>query len=296
MSHITVLRQEAVEALAPDTGDVIVDATLGSGGHTRAIADAVGTTGRVIALDVDPGAIADAQLWKDIYEGVLSLHKANFVNVHSCLAELEIDAVDGILADLGWRMEQFTDGGRGFSFKSEEPLHMTFGSPAEYLLTAEDIVNQWDEGDIANVLYGYGEERYARRIAAAIVSKREQSQIQTAAQLAEVIAGAVPAVYRRSRVHPATKSFQALRIAVNDELTVLESFITNAFSVLNGGGRLVIITFHSLEDRIVKHMFRDLVQADLAEAITKKPVLPTAEECVHNPRARSAKLRAIKKY
>ncbi len=295
MQHQTVLRDEAVDVLAPTAGAVIVDATLGSGGHTKAIAERLGGSGRIIACDVDPHAIRDAQSWCSDYATHISLHQENFVNVHTCVASLGIASVDGILADLGWRSEQFATGGRGFSFQSEEPLIMTFGDPSEYSLTAADLVNEWAEEDLANVFYGYGEERYARRIARAIVSARTHRQITTAKELAEVITAAVPPGYRRGRTHPATKSFQAIRIAVNDELTVLDTFITHAFSILAPGGRLAIISFHSLEDRIVKHRFKDMDHSGVGTLLSKKPILPSATECAHNPRARSAKLRAIKK-
>ena len=294
MVHTTVLRDEAVALLAPEHDATIIDATLGSGGHTQAIADRLGPDGRILACDVDPQAIADAQSWIGAYDVPITTHHMNFASVHTLANEDGFTAADGILADLGWRSEQFHEGGRGFSFHAEEPLHMTFGSPADYVITAADIINEWDESDIANVLYGYGEERYARRIARAIVATRQAGTIiETAKDLADVIASAVPSRYANGRIHPATKSFQALRIAVNDELTVLDDFITAAHQLLAPGGRLVIITFHSLEDRIVKHRFRELAQAEQATVLTKKPILPSAEECTQNPRARSAKLRAI---
>lgn len=295
MRHTTVLLETAVDSLALAPTSRVVDATLGAGGHTRAIAEQLDRNGHILACDVDPDAIEDAQLWKDTYAVPITLRTANFKNVHTTVREVfGVDAtVDSILADLGWRLDQFTSSGRGFSFSKDEPLHMTYGDPSMYSLTAGSIVNEWDEADIANVLFGYGEERFARRIAKAIVQKRTETRIETASTLADIITAAVPAGYRARRVHPATKSFQALRIAVNEELTVLDDFITNAMTVLSPGGHLVIITFHSLEDRIVKHRFRELADAGLATLPHRKPMLPDRTECVHNPRARSAKLRTI---
>lgn len=295
MQHTTVLLETAIDALALEPSSRVVDVTLGAGGHTRAIAEQLDRSGHILACDVDPDAIKDAQLWKDTYAVPITLCTANFKNVHTTVQEtLGANAtVDGILADLGWRLDQFTTSGRGFSFSKDEPLQMTYGDPSAYSVTAESIVNDWDESDIANVLFGYGEERFARRIAAAIVAQRVEVPIRSALQLADIISSAVPAWYRARRVHPATKSFQALRIAVNDEFTVLDEFITNAMTVLAPNARLVVITFHSLEDRIVKHRFRELADIGQGTLPHRKPVVPQPEECVQNPRARSAKLRTI---
>jgi len=175
------------------------------------------------------------------------------------------------------------------------PLHMTFGKPQDYTFTAEDIVNDWEEHVIADVLYGYAEERFARRIAKAIVEARKKERITTTTRLVEIVEWALPKEAKRGRTNPATKTFQALRIAVNDELTVLESFIKDAFMVLKPGGRLALISFHSIEDRIVKHSFREFKEAKLATLVTKKPIVPSREELVENPRARSAKLRILVK-
>lgn len=295
MQHTTVLLDAAIDALALKPSDRVVDATLGAGGHTKAIAEQLDRRGHIVGCDIDPDAIKQAQLWKDEYAVPITLRVANFKNVHTTAREVFGAAaeVDGVLADLGWRMDQFTDSGRGFSFSKDEPLQMTYGDPDEYSVTAASIVNEWDEVDIANVLFGYGEERFARRIAAHIVASRATEPIQTASDLAALITEAVPAAYRKRRIHPATKSFQALRIAVNDELQVLDEFITNAMDILAPGGRLVIITFHSLEDRIVKHRFRELAAAEQASLPHRKPILPDHAECVQNARARSAKLRTI---
>ncbi len=294
MKHITVLLDEAVTALEVRSNSVVVDATLGAGGHAQEILKLLGKEGTYIGLDADPSAITEA---KDFLKGKANIHLVhrNFSQIHEVLEELKIGKIDAILADLGWRSEQFAQVGRGFSFNDDKGLLMTYGAPEDHLFTAYDIVNGWDEEDIANVIYGYGEERYSRRIAKAIVEKRKVAPIATAVELANVISDAVPAGYKRGKTNPATKTFQALRIAVNDEFSVLEKFIASAFTVLSPGGRLAIITFHSLEDRIVKHSFRSLAQDQQGILLTKKPISPTREEVINNPRARSAKLRVIEK-
>ena len=293
MKHTTVLLHEAVEALALQPHSVVVDATLGSGGHSALIASQLSKDGTLIALDADQTAI---QAVGDIKSaGTVHLVHSNFSHLGEQLKKLGIAQVDAVLADLGWRMEQFTDTEKGFSFHDAAGLAMTYGQPDDYPFTAADIVNQWAAEDIANVLYGYGEERYSRRIAAAIVAARKQSPITNAMALAEIISQAVPAGYRRGRIHPATKSFQGLRIAVNDELTVLDAFITESFMALSAGGRLAIISFHSVEDRIVKQRFRSLVAADKASLVVKRPITASTEEIKNNPRSRSAKLRILQK-
>jgi 16S rRNA (cytosine1402-N4)-methyltransferase len=294
MKHITVLQTEAVDGLALQRDSIVVDATLGAGGHSRLICAQLGEKGVYVGIDADQTAIDHSA---DIIAGRSDWHLvcANFSTIDTVIRMLNIPAPNAILADLGWHTDQFTDGNRGFSFSDSGPLHMTYGDPATYAFTAVDVVNEWKEVDIANVLYGYGEERYSRRIAAAIVAARKLSPIDNAVTLAHIIAGAVPAGYRHGRIHPATKSFQALRIAVNDEFTVLEDFITRAWNVLAPQGRLAIITFHSHEDRIVKHRFRELTHDQNGHIVTKKPITPTDAELRANPRARSAKLRIIQK-
>ncbi len=296
MQHISVLTDEILAALALAPDGVFVDATLGSGGHTRAVAQQLGSNGHIIANDVDPVAINSAKAWQDDYQASITLSNHNFADIDSWLPELYSErAPDAILADLGWRSEQFTNGGRGFSFMADEPLQMTFGDPANYGLQAADIVNEWAESDITNVLRGYGEEPYARRIARAIIEARGDTPIKTARELATIVYDAVPKRVQHARTHPATRTFQALRITVNDELTVLDTFITKAFGLLSGTGRLAIISFHSLEDRIVKHRFRELANTGLGALLVKRPITPSVAERSSNPRARSAKLRTIMK-
>lgn len=294
MEHITVLQQEAVTALALNPASVVVDATVGAGGHAHVILSQLGSAGTYIGFDADESAIKNARAELSGSATIHLIHQ-NFRELGPALDSLEITAVDAVLADLGWHTDQFTTGGRGFSFTDDTALTMTYGDPSQYSFTAADIVNEWDEADIANVLFGYGEEHYSRRIAKAIVDYRRQTAITSGQQLADIIKEAVPAGYRKGRTHPATKSFQALRIAVNDEFTVLETFITTAFDRLSQGGRLAIISFHSLEDRIVKLAFRSFVHDHVGVLVTKKPITPTPAELHSNPRARSAKLRTIEK-
>ncbi|NCN52285.1 16S rRNA (cytosine(1402)-N(4))-methyltransferase RsmH [Candidatus Parcubacteria bacterium] len=296
-THVTVLKKEAVEGLSLRPEAIIVDATLGAGGHARDILSQLNSDGMLIALDADESAIEalEGELKGD---ATVHLITANFRTLDSVLTKLDVPHVDGVLADLGWRMEQFAGGGKGFSFQHDEPLTMTFGNPTDedsYPFTAKDIINEWSEESIANVLKGYGEERFAKRIARKIVEERESAPIETSGQLVEIISSAVPGFYRTGKTHPATRSFQALRIAVNDELASLEEFIQVAVQHLSPNGRLAIITFHSIEDRIVKHTFRTLAAEHGMTIITKKPVTASKEELAENPRARSAKLRIIQK-
>lgn len=294
MKHITVLKKEAVALLGLREDSVVVDATYGAGGHAEEITSVLGKSGTYIGMDADKTAFVDSFLHTQTDGPQFHLIHDNFANIGKVVRSLNITEVDAILADLGWRTDQFTDGGKGFSFGAEEPLTMTYGDPSEYLFTADDIVNGWAEEDIANVIYAYGEERHSRRIAKAIVLARRKARITTALELATIVAEAIPGG-RHSKVNPATKTFQALRIAVNDELKVLETLMAEAVSLLAPGGILAIITFHSLEDRQVKLAFRELAQTGSYEILTKKPLVATFEELKENPRARSAKLRGIRK-
>lgn len=292
--HKTVMLRESVAALNIRSTFSYIDATLGAGGHSTEIIQALDGNNTFVGIDADKTAL-------DAFTGIQPKSSARVHVVHSNFSKLtdvikthEITNVGGILADLGWRMEQFQGGGKGFSFAVDEPLTMTYGDPKDYAITAYDIINDWDEGDIANVLFGYGEERASRRLASAIVSARNHGPIATSLQLASIIEAAYP---KRGwqKIHPATRTFQALRIAVNDELTVLETFLTEAVNVLAPTGRLAVITFHSLEDRIVKHTFRTFAEEHRGTIITKKPITASEEELSANPRARSAKLRILEK-
>jgi 16S rRNA (cytosine1402-N4)-methyltransferase len=290
-THETVLLKEAVEALAIRPDSTIVDTTFGAGGHAAVIVAELGVAGQYIGIDTDETALRH----KLNESNNVTLVHGNFRELQSHLSALNIDHVDGILADLGWRMEQFSGNGRGFSFRHDEPLLMTLGDPSTYPFTARDIVNEWDEHVLADIIYGYGEERFARRIAKRIVETRMDTPIETSKQLSDLIVSAYPAVARHGRTHVATKTFQALRIAVNEELAVIEELIEQGISLLAPQGRLAIITFHSIEDRVVKHAFRAAAAAERGLVITKKPIIATPEELEVNPRSRSAKLRIFEK-
>lgn len=295
-THITVLQTEAVEALALTKSSTVVDATLGSGGHAREIVARLGTKGTLIGIDADDTAIGALSEVFGTTTCTTHLVNDNFEHIDSILDLLHIEKVDAILADLGWRMEQFSGNGKGFSFQVDEPLLMTYGNPEKYAFTAKDILNEWSEESIANVLKGYGEERFARRIAHHIVTAREKKEILTTSELVAIIEGAVPMFYQKGRIHPATRTFQALRIAVNDEFGVLERFIAKSIGRLKDGGRIAIITFHSLEDRMVKHHFKNFAYDHHGVVVTKKPITASQDELRTNPRARSAKLRVFEKH
>jgi 16S rRNA (cytosine1402-N4)-methyltransferase len=282
--------KEAIELLGLEKGDLVVDCTLGVGGHSEAILKHEGVS--VLALDADPQAIEIARKRLARYSKRLAIVNENFRNLDSVLAKADARPAK-FLFDLGWNREQLAMG-RGFSFLTDEPLNMSYGEKPASGFTAAEVLNHWEEKVIADVLFGYGEERYARPIAKAIVARREFKPFQTTLELVEVVKDAVPARYRRGRLHPATKVFQALRIAVNDELGSIEKGIAAAWAALPAGGRIVMITFHSIEDRLVKRTFASLSKHH-GRLLVKKPLAPTRSELTHNPSARSAKLRAIEK-
>jgi 16S rRNA (cytosine1402-N4)-methyltransferase len=292
--HRTVLLQEAIEILEIKPADVALDATLGGVGHSRLIAEKLGAEGQLIGFDLDSEAIARA---KDILHGsasqMLFINK-NFRYIERELQAREIPHIDKALFDLGWSGFQLNVG-RGFSFLKDEPLLMTYGDGISGL-TAREIVNEWDEESIADIIYGWGEEHYSRGIARSIVEYRRTKSIESSLQLAEIVRRSVPAAYRKGRLHPATKTFQGLRIAVNDEMGALRDGLSGAWNMLSPGGRIAVITFHSIEDRFVKQYFLKLETEGLGERITRKAVAPSREEIVENPRARSAKLRVVTKY
>jgi 16S rRNA (cytosine1402-N4)-methyltransferase len=281
--HVPVLADEVVTWLRPMAGQTLVDGTLGGGGHTQLLAHAVGPTGRVIALDRDPAAVetATAQL-RDLPVRVCH---ANYSDLPEVLAELGVAAVDGILLDLGLSSDQLADANRGFSFHSTGPLDLRYdttrGEPAWKL------VERLSAEHLADLIYQYGEEHYSRQIARRIVELRRKTPIHTSADLAEVVRRTVPRS-RSERIDPATRTFQALRIAVNEELKWLEVALRRLPDCLCIGGRLAVISFHSLEDRLVKEAFRDDPRL---EVLTRRPVRPTEQEIADNPRSRSAKFR-----
>jgi 16S rRNA (cytosine1402-N4)-methyltransferase len=296
MAHIPVLMKESLEALQLKAGGTYVDCTVNRGGHSSDIAKAIGPSGRLICIDLDQGALAEAKERIEKLQNAPTLNfvHSNFRHLQQILGGLEIGEVDGVLADLGISSQELDESGRGFSFQNDEPLQMTFDDkPTDEQVSAYDIVNTWSESSIADILYGFADETYARRIARKIVENRDVSKIATTSQLVDIIASAVPSAYRHKKTHFATKTFQALRMAVNDELGSIHDLIEALPVVLRKGGRAAIITFHSTEDRIVKQGLR--FHADTLSIINKKAIVPTEEELQTNPRARSAQLRIAEK-
>jgi 16S rRNA (cytosine1402-N4)-methyltransferase len=271
-----------------------IDGTLGGAGHALAIAEAFDSKVNILGLDQDETAIERA---KELLTGKcdrLVLVNENFRNLDKVMSQSGIETADMILLDLGLSSDELENSGRGFTFQKDEPLHMTYGNPDKQPFTALDIVNGWKEEDIANVIFGYGEERYARRVARRIVEYRTKKPIETSMELAEIVKGSMPRMFRKPKIHPATKTFQALRIAVNDELNALREGLAKGYSRLGKEGKIAVISFHSLEDRIVKEFFRSKESEDGAK-ITKKPIRAGAQEVAENPRSRSAKLRILQK-
>lgn len=286
--HVPVMPAEIVEWLAPRPGDIVCDGTLGGGGHTRLLAAAVGDGGDVIAMDRDPAAIAAAE--QNLRGLPVKLVQGNYCDLPEVLKQLEIETVRAILLDLGLSSDQLADRRRGFSFDSEGDLDLRFnpeeGEPAWRML------ERLSQEDLANVIYQYGEERYSRRIAREVVSRRRENPVRTASQLAEVCRRCVPRSRGGHTIDPATRTFQAMRIAVNEELKWVEVALRRLPGCLNRGGRIAVISFHSLEDRLVKNAFRD---DERLRVLTKKPLTPTEEEVAVNPRSRSAKLRVAER-
>lgn len=296
MAHTSVLLQEAIDGLELQAGDVYLDATTGSGGHMEEVWRRFKDQIVLAGIDADEMSVEITREKLDLSGAKPKLAVLNFRNIDKAPEILDVKNPTKILFDLGWSSDQFEEGGRGFSFQKDEPLVMSFKSNVgKENTTAHDVVNKWQEGNLADVIYGYGEEKYARRIAKAIVQAREEKEIKTSGELAEIVKKAVPIFYRFGRIHPATRTFQAIRIAVNDELRALEEGVTKGFEILKDGGRIAVISFHSLEDRIVKRFFKLKQENNKGEIINKKPITPNEEEIKINPRSRSAKLRIIKK-
>ena len=296
MKHISVLLAPLVDGLQIKSGDIIVDGTLGGGGHTLEIIKRFGKNVKIICFDLDKDAISRSKKIIDETNSNVTFKTTGFQNIDKVLDDLKISKVDRILLDLGLSSFQLEEGGRGFSFLKNEPLLMTMKkNPEKDDITAYKIVNTWDEETLADIIYGFGEERYSRKIAKGIVDARIDKKIETTFDLVEIIDKAVGKFYKGKKINPSTRTFQALRIATNSELYNLEQVIQKGFNRLNIGGRMAIITFHSLEDRIVKKAFIGLKLKGSASVITKKPIVPTVLELKLNPRSRSAKLRLIEK-
>lgn len=293
--HTSVLLQESIDALSIKKDGVYVDGTLGGAGHALEIAKHLGPDGTLIGFDLDSNAIVRGQAKLAPAKCRIILVQENFRNIDQVLQENNIDHVDGILLDLGWSSFQIADANRGLSFQADGPLQMTLkDNPTDSDITAWDIVNTWDEQLIADTIYTYGDERASRKIARAIIEARKKKTIDTTFELVAVIHSVIPKK-PWMRTNPATKTFQALRIAVNDEYGAVREVLEKGFAQLASQGRFAIITFHSGEDRIVKNYFRDQAHAGHARLITKKPITPSDTELAHNPRSRSAQLRIIEK-
>lgn len=306
--------KEVIEYLRPRTGQFFIDCTLGGAGYTIEIAKKVGEAGRVLAIDLDEMAIANARrLISGLKLNNIILANENFKDLPKIIKkyfekEGQTNQFSGIVFDLGLSSAQLEDGNRGFSFKLDAPLNMAFGSSAGN--KTDEIINNWPEADLEKIIREYGEEKFAKNIARAIAIRRRETKIKTTGELTEIIAGAVPKKYQNARIHPATRTFQALRIATNDELNNLREVLPTAVNLLASGGRLVIVSFHSLEDRIVKNFFRQEAKDCLCppnfpicqcghkaslKILTKKVIKPGEKEIAGNPRSRSACLRVAEK-
>lgn len=305
--HVSVLLEECLQGLNIKPEGIYVDGTLGGAGHSSRIAARL-TTGCLIGIDRDKVALAAAAKRLESYSDRVTLVHSNFCEMGAALEELAIAGVDGILLDLGVSSPQLDDGTRGFSYMVDAPLDMRMNN--EDLLTAATVVNTWSQEELKRILYDYGEERYAPQIAAGICRHREEKPIRTTLELVDIIRGAMPPAALREKQHPAKRSFQAIRIAVNDELRSVEKAMAEAIPLLNPGGRLAVITFHSLEDRIVKKAMADAAKGctcppnfpvcvcgnkPAVKLISRKPIVSGSEELERNPRARSAKLRICEK-
>lgn len=313
--HVTVMKQQSIEALCVKPDGCYVDCTMGGAGHSAEIAARLGPGGRLIAFDQDEAALEAGRARLAPFADRVRIVKSNFRHLQQVLASLDevpkkdgVPQVDGILFDLGVSSPQLDEAERGFSYNRDAELDMRMDRGAR--LTARDIVNGWSEEELARILFEYGEEKFSRRIARAIVEARSREPIETTGRLAELVKEAIPAAVRRSGPHPAKRSFQALRIAVNDELGAFEDALAQAIRCLAPGGRVAVITFHSLEDRICKQMFAKFVETctcppdfpmcvcgkkAIVRLVHRKPATPSDEEIEANPRARSAKLRAAEK-
>jgi 16S rRNA (cytosine1402-N4)-methyltransferase len=293
--HDSVLMQEVLEALAIAPSDTVVDGTLGGAGHFAQMLEALGEGGVIVGIDADPAAVergrAAYALDRRPDRPVAHLVNDNFRNLGHILERLGIGQVDRVLLDLGWSGYQIASP-RGFSFQSDEPLLMTYGEGGE---TAADIINSSTEEDLADLIFAYGEEKFSRGIARAIVAARGKERILTTDQLVAAIRAGTPRWYHERKIHPATKTFQALRIAANDEIGALKEGLAAALAALSPGGRLAVISFHSIEDRVVKNTLRDAAEAGIGSLNPKKPIAPSRAEILANRRARSAKLRVFER-
>ncbi len=295
--HLPVLIEETVRLLVIGPGDAVIDATLGDAGHSEALLEANSPNGQLLGIDADIEAILRAKRFLYRFEGRVSFAHSNFSELAHAIAEARFPSANAILFDLGWSSPQFQDRGRGFSFESNEPLDMRYGPSAKH--TAAELLNDSSPAELASILRRYGEDPLGEQIVAGIIAARKQKPFEKTSELVEIILQVYREKLRSAKevpwiggIHPATRTFQALRIVVNDELGVLKAALPQAVAALKPGGRLAVISFHSLEDRIVKQFFK--LEQSLKE-VTPRPVMATAQELAKNPRARSAKLRVAEK-
>jgi 16S rRNA (cytosine1402-N4)-methyltransferase len=292
--HTPVLLNEVLEILNPQPGETYIDATVNGGGHARAIAERVGSSGKVLGIDLDCDLIEKLKNSSALSIYNLVLVCDNYANLANIVRQYNVAPPRGILFDFGFSFYHIAESGRGFSFQKNEPLDMRYDS-ASVAMTAARIIGQGTREELEKIFREYGEERYARRIAEAIVEERKHSPIETTFELIAVVRRATPRLYEGGRIHPATRVFQALRIAVNGEFENIQRGIRGGFSILAPGGIIAAISFHSGEDRIVKNLFRDFAKAKKGVLLAKKPIVASSGEIAQNPHARSAKLRAIRK-
>ena len=288
--HIPVLLNEVIEILSPKKGEFIIDGTFGAGGHSSAILEKISPNGILLAVDWDEQAIKKGKLVVQSQKARVLLVHGNYADLPEILKKHRLPKADGLLLDLGFSSDQIESSGKGFSFLRNEPLDMRYDVKQE--LTAAAVVNGFKEDELADVLYKYGDERMSRKIAKSVVEFRKKKKILETFELVEAINRAIP--YRRGKIHPATRTFQALRIYVNGELDNIVRVLEDLPQIIKPGGRVAIISFHSLEDGIVKRFFKQMQRENKGEILTKKPVIPVKGEILSNPRSRSAKLRGIK--
>jgi 16S rRNA (cytosine1402-N4)-methyltransferase len=290
-THIPVLKKEVLQYLNPSQNENFVDCTVGEGGHAEAILEKNGPSGKVLGIDLDPQQIVSAGWFAASSKGRMILVNDSYANLKNILERTNFGPVNGILLDLGMSSAQLEKSKKGFSFKLDQGLDMRYNDNIGYL-TAEKIVNEWPEEKIAEIIKEYGEEKFAKNIAKKIVETKKTGRIKSTFQLVQIIKNAVPSSYQRQKIHFATRTFQALRIAVNHELDNLKEVLPQAVSVLSPQGRIIVISFHSLEDRIVKNFFKEKEKEKVIKILTKKPITAKQDELGKNPRSRSAKLRA----
>ena len=292
MKHIPVLLNEVIESLNPKPGNFFIDGTVDGGGHAREIIKKIEPGGIFLGIDWDESMVERLKESMESKKAKIILVHSNYKNIQEILKKNNLPKADGLLLDLGFSSEQIEESKRGFSFLKDEVLDMRYSREAG-VQSAAEVVNSLSENDLADIFYKYGEERFSRRIAKKIVEERRRKKIFMTSELVGIIRTAVPKSYERGRIHPATRIFQALRIYVNRELENVETILENLREIINSGGRVAIITFHSLEDRLVKHYFRKMEKENLCKILTKKPIVPSEEETKSNPRSRSSKLRVI---